>query len=128
MKLKLSMLPDDTEIATQQYLSTIYTAEDLKKEIIELGEAHHLVDGWYTVTRKEWRPDARSMLEDYIQNQYESGYLYEDWDERARDCASDILIQNMQTLLEEAFDGESVKSYWEWDKPVEIDIFPKIND
>lgn len=119
-ELKLSQLADDVEISNDSTLR-IWTVEELKHEILNYGDDS--TGQWFTTKRKKWRPCAQSMIEGYIENQADQ--MYEDWDERAKDCISDVLIQNIQTLLNEAFEGDEATVYWEWDKPVEIDISPK---
>lgn len=117
-ELKLSQLADDVEISNDGTLR-IWTVEELKDEITHFGDEQ--TGQWFTVKRKQWHPCAQSMIESYIENQ--SDDMYEDWDERAIDCVSDILIQNIQTLLDGAFNNSDATVYWEWDKPVEIDVF-----
>lgn len=119
-ELKLSQLADDIELAAEG--SSVYTVEELKREILEFGEPHHELDNWSTVKKKKWKPDAQWMIQCYIENEHNQ--MYESWDEVAMNCVSNVLVQNIQTLLDEAFDDSSVKTYWTYDKPVEIDIFP----
>ncbi|MGG0667881.1 hypothetical protein ABE073_05045 [Lederbergia citrisecunda] len=118
-ELKLSQLADDVEISNDGTLR-IWTVEELKSEITQFRDEQ--TGQWFTVKRKKWQPCAQSMIEDYIDNQ--SDQMYEDWNERAMDCISDVLVENIQTLLDEAFNGDDATVYWEWDKPIEIDIFP----
>ncbi len=121
-KLKLSQLPDVTEIASDSRFG-VTTVEELKDEI--LNDGYEVTGEWFTVKKKEWKPDARWMIESYIENEYDQ--MYEDWDERAKDCISDDLVSKMQNLLDEAFKGSAVRDYWEWDKDVEIDVEPVNN-
>jgi len=120
-KINLSELNDDVEISIEE-TSTVYTVAELKREIVELGEPHHESDNWYTIIRKKWSPDAQSMLEGYIESEYEN--MYENWDERAWDCVSKGAIKKIQDVLDEAFKSDYATSYWEYDVPVNIDIFP----
>lgn len=120
-KLKLSQLADDIEISIEES-HTVYTVAELKHEIIELGEAHHESSNWYTIKRQRWSPDARYMLERYIEDVYDE--MYEDWDERANDCITDEVVKKIQEILDEAFKGDSVAVYWTYEQPVEIDIYP----
>lgn len=119
-ELKLSQLADDVELSNNGRLS-IWTVEELKDEITRFGD--EATGQWFTVKRKKWHPCAQSMIEYYLEGQ--SDEIYEDWIERAMDNVSDVLVQNIQTLLDEAFEGDDATVYWEWDKPVEIDIFPE---
>lgn len=121
MKLKLSELPDEAELSIEES-SITYTAKELKHEILEFGEEHHLSTNWFTIIRKHWKPDAKLMIERYIDNEYEE--MYEDWYDRAMDCFSNVVVENLQTLLDEAFEGDYATLYWNYDKPVEIDVFP----
>lgn len=121
-KLKLSQLNDDVEISIEES-NSVYTVAELKREILELGEEHHKSDNWYTIIRKQWKPSAINMIRDYIEREYDD--MYEDWDERAMDCVSDTVVANIQTILDEAFESDYATAYWIYDKPVEIDIFPK---
>lgn len=120
-KLKLSRLNDDIEISIEES-STVYTVAELKREILELGEPHHESDNWYTVIRKKWSPDAQFMLERYIDSEQDN--MYENWDNRAWDCVSKGVIGKIQEVLDEAFKSDYATAYWEYDQPVEIDIFP----
>lgn len=119
-ELKLSQLADDTEISNDSDLRIIEAGE-LKHEILNYGDDS--TGQWFTTKRKKWHPCAQSMIEDYIDGQ--SDEMYEDWIERAMDCVSDVLVKNIQALLDEAFEGDGATVYWEFDKPVEIDISPK---
>ena len=119
--LKLSELDDAAELGREDQ-NTIYTVADLKREIIELGEPHHLYDDWYTVIPQKWRPDAKYMLESYIENEYQE--MYEDWDERAMDCITDEVARQIQAILDKAFSSGHATDYWTFDKKVEIDIIP----
>ncbi|WP_017728546.1 hypothetical protein [Halalkalibacterium ligniniphilum] len=121
-KLKLSELSDDIEVSIEES-STVYTVAELKREIIELGEPHD-ESSWYTITRKKWIPDARGMVEGYIESEYDN--MYEDWDERAWDCVMNHgAIDKIQAILNETFKGEYATAYWTYEMPVEIDILPK---
>lgn len=124
MKLKLSELPDDVEVSSIES-STVYTVAEVKQEIIDLGEPHHESPNWYTVKRKRWSADAKWMIESYIDSEYDN--MYEDWDERAKDCITDDVINQIQAILDEAFKGDSVAVYWDYDNFVEIDVFPNKN-
>src|SRR6185312_8556812 len=121
-ELKLSELAEDVELAKEE-TSSIFTVAELKHEILNFGDEDHFIGQWFTVEKKKWKPDAQWMIQCYIENEHDQ--MYEDWDEVAMDCVSDVLVQNIQTLLDEAFDT-SARTYCEWDKPVEIDILPEV--
>ncbi|QNK89413.1 hypothetical protein H7992_07030 [Sporosarcina sp. resist] len=121
-ELKLSELDDNIEIAKEE-TSSFYTVGELKREILKFDSEDHFIGQWFTVEKKRWQPCAQSMIESYIDGQ--SDEMYEDWSERALDCVSESLIDKVQKLLNGAFEGDDATVYWEWDKPVEIDILPK---
>lgn len=122
-KLKLSQLNDDVEVSVEE-TSTVYTVAELKREILELGEPHYKTEGWYTVKRENWQPSAHSMIESYIENEYQE--MYEDWNERAWDCVMNYgLVDKIQSMLDETFKSDYATRYWTYEEPVEIDIFPK---
>lgn len=124
-KLKLSMLNDDVEVSSEDTNIT-YTVAELKTEITEMGEEHHLTNNWYTIKKKKWKPSADTMIESYIESEYDD--MYEDWDERANDCITDEVKSKIQAILDEAFKDDYATVYWTYEKPVEIDIFPpKVN-
>lgn len=121
--LKLSELSDDVLIG-QEDSGTQYTVADMKHEILSLGEPHHEYKPYYVLKEKRWKPNARYMLERYIENEYDE--MYEDWDERAMDCVkSHNLIERIQELFDEAFKGDHVSKYWTCEQKVEIDILPQ---
>jgi len=121
MKLTLSQLADDIEIGVEGSHLT-YTAGEVKEEILKFGESHHETPNWYTIKRNKWTPDASSMIESYIEN--ESHDMYEDWYDVAMERIDDQLTHQIQALLEQAFKGKDVTTFWTYDKPVEIDILP----
>lgn len=119
--LKLSQLADETEISLEES-NRVYTVAELKREILELGEEHHLDGGWYTVTREKWHPSAEYMITNYIEQ--EQAEMYEDWGVQAIGHISDEQINQIQKILDSAFEQAAVTDYWKYDKLVEIDIFP----
>ncbi|MED4353610.1 hypothetical protein P9265_14935 [Schinkia azotoformans] len=121
-KIKLSELSDDVEVAILDSHTT-YTVAELKREIIELVEPHHESSNWHTLTRKRWTPSAEIMIDNYIESEYCE--MYEDWDERAKDCIAVEVVEKIQAILDEAFKGDHATAYWTYEDPVEIDIFPK---
>ncbi|WP_277585856.1 hypothetical protein [Psychrobacillus antarcticus] len=120
--LKLSQLNDDVEISLEESHS-VMTVEQVKREILELNEEHHLAGEWYTVNRIKWEPCALSMVTQYVEDQEDD--MYEDWGEQALKHISTEVIQQIQKLLNEAIKGSSVNDVWKYDIPVEIDVFPK---
>lgn len=119
--LKLSELPNDTEIAIEDS-GTISTVSEVKWEIQKYGEPHHLNGNWYTIKRKKWRPDANKMLVGYIEDEHDD--MYDDWDEHAWDCLPDEVVCKIQSILNDAFSGDHATAYWTSEHPVDIDIYP----
>lgn len=122
-KLKLSELADDVEVSIEES-STVYTVAELKREIIELGEPHHESSNWYTVSRRKWQPCAETMIDSYLEN--ESCDLYEDFYSVAMGEMEKGAIEKIQSILDEVFKDNSVCDYWTYEKPVAIDIYPKM--
>ncbi len=122
--LLLSELSDDVEISIEGS-STVYTVAQVKHEIQELGEEHHLSKNWYTISYKRWYPSANTMIERYIESEYAD--MYEDWDERANECITEKVISKIQKILDKAFNSDYATTYWTYDNKVEIDIFPNRN-
>lgn len=118
IKLKLSELNDD-QILSYYDAGCVYSATELKHEIMELNESHHLKE-WFVVTMQTWLPDADSMISTYIENEAEG--LYENADEHLNDAFTKERTERIQTILDEAF--PSGLTYWEYGEKVEIDIFP----
>lgn len=123
-KIKLSQLPDEVEVAVEES-STVYTAAELKHEILVLGEEHHLSPNWYTVVRHQWKPSAENMVDSYLEN--ESCELYEDFYSVAMGEMEKGAIDKIQSILDQVFDKNYVRDYWTYEKPVEIDIYPNGN-
>lgn len=84
-KVKLSELPDDVVVSREES-TCFYEVGELKREITQLNEPHHKYDDWYICNDATWNPDAKYMLENYIEN--EAGDMYEDWDDKATDCVT----------------------------------------
>lgn len=119
--LKLSELADDIEIGREEH-SEKYTVAELKREIKELGVEHHLYDDWYRIQKRRWSPNAKDMIDYYIEVEY--SMMYEGWGEKAQDCICDAVIGKLQAALDEAFKDDYATVYWTFEEKVEIDIFP----
>jgi hypothetical protein len=119
--LKLSELPDDVEIG-QEEVNCKYTVAELKREIMELGEPHHESAKWFTIKLHRWKPDAEGMLDRYFEN--ENDEMYEGWDDRAKDCVTEDVVDKIQALLDECFKSDHATVYWTFEKEVEIDLRP----
>jgi|SRR5690606_8674555 len=116
--VKLSELPNDTELSIEESHEVI-TASELRRDLEQDGDLDQANANWFTIQRKQWKPNAQRMITAYIENEYDD--MYEDWDERAMDCVSKTVIDNLQQILDEAFKGESVTDYWSYEKDVIID-------
>jgi hypothetical protein len=116
---KLSELEDSSYLVSESFGKCI--VEDIKDEInIDGRDASN--EKWFLPIEQKWGPDARYMLDDYIENQYDN--LYEGWDEKARDCLTVENVKELQDLLNRIFVGKHVTEYWEFGEQVEIDVFP----
>jgi len=122
-ELKLSELNDDVEISKEES-NSVYTVAELKREIQKFGNEDHFIGQWFTVKRGRWKPDAKSMIDSYLDN--ESCNLYEDFYSVAMSEMPKGVIKNIQTLLDEVFENNSVCDYWTYENHVEIDIFPQV--
>lgn len=120
-KLKLSEMDDAIEVSIEES-HIVYTVAELKREIIELGEEHHLSSNWYTITRCKWKPSAADMADRYLDS--ESDELYEDFYSSAMSALSIGALEKIQYILDEVFNNSSVSDYWTYETPVEIDVFP----
>lgn len=118
-ELKLSELSDDVDVSAE-YSNVTYTVAELKREIIVLREPHHETGSWHAIERQKWNPDAKYMVECYIEN--EASELYEDAGESMMDHINADHIARIQAILEESFPNGL--DYWIYGKDVEIDIFP----
>lgn len=120
-KLKLSEMNNEVEISIEES-HIVYTVAELKREVMEMGEEHHLSSNWYTVTRRKWKPSAENMADGYLDT--ESDDLYEDFYSAAMSTLSKGAIEKIQHILNEVFDNNSVSDYWTYEIPVEIDVLP----
>lgn len=122
-ELKLSELADDIEIAKEES-NMRYTVGELKKEILEYNDENHFIGQWFTIDRKQWKPNAEQMIDSYIEN--EDDDLYEDFYSVAMSEIPKTTIENIQSLLDGVFNNSSVSEYWTCETPVEIDIHMKL--
>lgn len=120
-EIKLSKLDDDTPMFREDE-NYLYEAREIKNGILFEGEEYHKYGDWYTAKEMKWIPCARNMVEEYMIQHYESGQMYEGWDEYALDCIDKESVKKIQKMLNEMFG--SVGEYYKADKSVEIDISP----
>lgn len=122
-KLKLSELKDDVEVSYENSY-TVYTAGELKKELLERENENLLSEEWYTINRKRWKPSAKYMVENYLE--MESQETYEDFESVAMSDMENGPIDKIQEILDGVFnENNSTGTYWSYEKPIEIDTFPK---
>lgn len=105
--VKLSDLTDDTFVSYEDAHYTL-TAGELRERIAEGKESLEI--GWYVASKQRWQPNAKRMLEVYIENEYDNG-MYETWDERAWDSVKPY-IKRIQAILDEAYTGDHATKYW----------------
>lgn len=120
-KLKLSEMDDAIEVSIKES-HIVHTVAELKREILAMGEEHHLSSNWYTVIRHEWKPSATDMVHGYLDN--ETDDLYEDFYSAAMSELSNGAIEKIQHILDGVFGNNTVSDYWTYETPVEIDVFP----
>ncbi|MEK8128383.1 hypothetical protein WMW72_10755 [Paenibacillus filicis] len=113
-KVKLSTLADDVQLAYVDGNEQI-TAGQLRADPESYDHST-----WYVCTNRRWQPNAKTMIDNYIEGEYDT--MYEDWDDRARDCLKQEHYDRIQAILDEAFSGDHATVYWILDGPeVEID-------
>ncbi|MWV44807.1 hypothetical protein GRF59_14395 [Paenibacillus sp. HJL G12] len=111
-KVKLSELPNDALLSYEDAHFTVSPGE--LRQRIEDGE--DLVEHtWYVASEQRWKPDAKQMLREYIEIQYEE--MYEDWDDRAYDCLKQEHYDRIQAVLDKAFSSDHATKYWMLDGP-----------
>lgn len=113
--VKLADLADNEVVSFEDATYTLTVAE-LKEELIKDDDATSKT--WYVAQSQTWTPDAKRMIEDYIENEYQE--MYEDWDDKANDCITDDVVQKIQSILDTAFKSDSVRQYWTLEKKIEI--------
>lgn len=117
---KLSELSNDLEVSYED-AGCAYTVQELKQILLDPTiDDDLLTKDWYLIERMRWNPDARGMIDDYIEN--ESSYKYDDWEEQAQDCITDEVITKIQEILDEAFKGDSATEYWNLTERFELDV------
>lgn len=104
--VKLSELANDAIVSYEDANYTL-TAAELREAIANDDE--NLEKGWYLAVEQCWHPNAKRMIESYIEGEYDN--MYEDWDERAIDAVKPY-IEQIQSVLDEAFSGDHATKYW----------------
>jgi|GEM_PF-6160934 len=113
--VKLADLADNEVVSFEDATYTLTVAE-LKEELKKDDDT--TIRTWYVAQSQSWAPDANRMITDYIENEYQE--MYEDWDDRANECVTDEVVKKIQTILDKAFESDSVKQYWTLEKKIEI--------
>lgn len=121
---KLSTLHDDTQISMDES-GKVITAGELKKDIIT-GKGFYEYHDWYIAEDKKWEPNAEAMLETYIDNKMDD--MYEEWDERAKECITVEGLKKLQAVLDEMFHDEHATKYWVLSDLIEIDLQPSAKE
>ncbi len=109
----LSEIPEDTMLSYEDSHETL-TAAELRQKIAD-GEVKPLDHTWIVADPKVWKPDAKYMIGQYIENEYQD--MYEDWDERANDCIEPEHLAKLQVVLDEIFKDDYATKYWMLDGP-----------
>lgn len=110
--VKLSELPSETMLSYEDSNCTL-TPNQLREQAKEDGDL--LLHTWYVANEHRWYPDAKAMLRQYIETQYDE--MYEDWAARAFDCLKKEHYDRIQIVLNEAFASDHVTKYWMLDGP-----------
>lgn len=120
--LKLSELSSDSLLYREDW-SGSYTAEELKHELVNLDAEtakEYRESTWCLGDECEWRPNARYMLEAYIES--ESDNMFEDWDETVSpELLDKDFVAKVQELLDEGVKSANT-SYLEFVAYVAIDL------
>lgn len=119
--VKLADLADDEVVSFEDETYTLtvsvtLTVAELKEKLKKDNDATR--KKWYVVQSQTWNPDAKRMIENYIKNEYKE--MPDDWDDRANDCITEEVVQKIQSILDKAFESETVKQYWILKKKIEI--------
>jgi hypothetical protein len=122
--IKLSELNDDIEICNGN--GAYYTVAEIKHEIIKYKEDFsdwRIYGKWFIAEPAKWEPDAKGMIERYIDSEYDE--MYEDWDQRIWSCFNEEDFEKIQSILDEVVKRDNgVTNYYNFGKEVEIDILP----
>ncbi|MBE3553587.1 MAG: hypothetical protein IMW85_00950 [Thermicanus sp.] len=121
--VKLSELNDDVMVATMNSFSYVKPVLELKREV--QSGVNVLEEGkWYTVVKRSWKPDARSMIEQYFERVFDD-WPYNDLEyEELIDGVLRFLEEHMgriQSILEDALKDCDVIKYWDHDEEIEFD-------
>ena len=112
-KIKLSSLEDEVLVLHVDYLTPI-SAQELR-DLLKEGEAS--TEEWYVTEKRKWTPDARYMLNTYIEN--EADAMYEDWEDNAFACVNKEWVYKIDDILEKMFD-ESTRTYYVGTQEIDV--------
>ena len=104
-KINLSNLGKDILVFHADYLTPI-SAQELR-ELLKEGEA--TTEEWYVAEKRKWTPDARYMLNNYIEN--EADAMYEGWEDNAFACINKEWVHKIDAIIEKMFD-DSTRNYY----------------
>lgn len=115
--IKLSELKDDEKIIDER--GNVEDVIDVKYDV-KHGSFKDIKTKFYTATKYQAGIDARRMLEDAIESEYDN--MYEDWEERILDDVTDEDIAKLQAILDDILSrNQELNIAYFQDK--EIDIF-----
>lgn len=90
-------------------------------EFIERGTEKFAKEGWYIANKETWKPSAKSMVEQYLEN--ESCEMYEDFEENMYHSLKNV-VPEIQKILDKALANDTACDVYrcDFERPIEIDI------
>lgn len=113
-KIKLSSLEDEALVLHVDYYFTLISAQELR-DMLKEGEV--TTEEWYIAEKRKWVPDARYMLDSYIEN--EADAMYEGWEDNAFACVNKEWVHKIDAILEKMFD-ESTRTYYVGTQEIDV--------
>lgn len=112
-KINLSSLEGNTLVLHADY-PTPFSVQELR---YLLKEGETTTEEWYIAEEHRWAPDARHMLDNYIEN--EADDMYEGWEDNAFACINKEQICKIDAILEKMFD-DSTRNYYVATKEIDV--------
>lgn len=112
-KINLSSLGEDTLVFHADYLTPISTQE--LRYLLKEGEV--TTEEWYVAEKRKWVPDARYMLDSYIEN--EADAMYEGWEDNAFACVNKEWVYKIDAILEKMFD-DGTRTYYVGTQEIDV--------
>ncbi|KQY83752.1 hypothetical protein ASD24_29535 [Paenibacillus sp. Root52] len=97
-KVKLSELPEITQLSYEGATCT-YTIQQVRTLISE--DAEWAAYDWHVCTPVTWKPSAKKMIENYIEQEHQN--MYEEWDVQAAACVTTENITEIQVIIDKMF-------------------------